>query len=204
VVIVGDPRHAVAVRQQIEQLQGRIQTLSPDDEALEELRFRLARLSGHVATLKIGAFTKAAREAMRQKAAKALRALPLALQEGVVPGGGVAYLDCIPAVKAVAAQGEAAWGFDILAQALEAPFRRIVANAGVDSPAAVLAEARRQGAGTGYDALQGRIVNMAEAGILDAAGVLRLALMTAVSGAAMALSTDTIVHKRRPQTSLEP
>jgi len=203
-VVVGDPQYAVAVRQQIEQLQGRIQGLPPEDEALEELRFRLARLSGHVATLKIGAFTKAAREAMRQKASKALRALPLALQEGVVAGGGVAYLDCIPAVRAVAAQGEEAWGVDILARALEEPFRRIVTNAGVDSPAAVLAESRRQGQGTGYDALRGRMVNMTEAGILDAAGVLRLALMTAVSGAAMALGTETIVHKRRPETSLEP
>jgi chaperonin GroEL len=204
VVLVGDPQYAAAVRQQIEQLQVRIQGLPPDDEALEELRFRLARLSGHVATLKIGAFTKAAREAMRQKAGRALRALPLALQEGVAPGGGVAYLDCIPAVKAVEAHGEEAWGVDILAQALEAPFRRIVTNAGVDSPATVLAEIRRQGAGTGYDALRGQIVNMAGAGILDAVGVLRLALMTAVSGATMALSTETIIHKRRPQTSLEP
>jgi magnesium transporter len=67
-----------------------------------------------------------------------------------------------------------------------------------------IAEVRRQGPGTGYDALRRQNVNMAEVGILDAAGVLRLALMTAVSGAAMALSTETIVHKRRPQTSLEP
>ena len=137
--MVGDRQHAVAVRRQIEQLQSRIQGLPPEDEGLEELRLRQARLSGHVATLKIGAFTKAAREAMRQKATKALRALPLALQQGVVPGGGVAYLDCIPAVKAVAAQGEEAWGVDILARALEEPFRRIVTNAGIDSPAAVLA-----------------------------------------------------------------
>jgi chaperonin GroEL len=203
-VVVGDPQYAAAVRQQIEQLQGRMQGLPAEDDGLEELQFRLARLSGRVATLKIGAYTKAARESMRQKAAKALRALPLALQAGVAPGGGVAYLDCIPAVKAVSAQGEAAWGVDILARALEEPFRRIVTNAGVDSPATVLAEARRQGPGIGYDALRGRMVNMTEAGILDAAGVLRLALMTAVSGAALALTTETIVHKRRPETSLEP
>ena len=93
---------------------------------------------------------------------------------------------------------------NVLARALEEPFRRIVGNAGVDSPSALLAESRRQGTGVGYDALRGQLVDMAEAGILDAVGVLRLALMTAVSGAAMALSTETIVHKRRPQTSLEP
>ena len=77
----------------------------------------------------------------------------------------------------------------------------VVADA---SPLIFLAKVRRLGTGVGYDALRGQIVTMAEAGILDAAGVLRLALMTAVSGAAMALSTETIVHKRRPETSLEP
>jgi chaperonin GroEL len=204
IVVVGDAKHAAAVRQQIELLQVRLEGLAPDDDNLDELRFRSARLSGHVGTLKIGAYTKAARDTMRQKADKALRALPLALREGVVPGGGVAYLDCIPAVKAISAGAEEAWGGDILARALEEPFRRIVCNAGVDSPSAMLAEAQRQGPGFGYDVTQGQIVKMAEAGILDAVGVLRLALETAVSGAAMALTTETIVHKRRPETSMEP
>jgi chaperonin GroEL len=79
-----------------------------------------------------------------------------------------------------------------------------VRNAGHHDPAAVLAQVQRQGPGFGYDAVQGRVVNMAQADILDAVGVLRLALQTAVSGAAMALTTETIVHKRRPQTSMEP
>jgi len=204
VIVVGDPQQAAAVREQIETLQARTAGLPPEDDELEELRFRLARLSGQVATLKIGAHTKFARDVLHQKADKCRRALPLALREGVVPGGGVAYLDCIPAVKAVASDGEEAWGVNILARALEAPFRRIVANAGVDSPSAVLAQTRRRGPGAGYDAMQGHIVDMAGAGILDAVGVLRLALQTAVSGAAMALTTDTIVHKRRPETSMEP
>jgi chaperonin GroEL len=203
-VVVGDPQHAAAVRHQIETLRARLADLPPDDEAVDELRFRLARLSGHVATLKLGAHTKAAREGLRQKADKALRALPLALREGVVPGGGVAYLDVVPAVKAISAKDEEGWGVAILARALEEPFRRIVRNAGHHDPAAVLAQVQRQGPGFGYDAVQGRVVNMAGADILDAVGVLRLALQTAVSGAAMALTTETIVHKRRPQTSMEP
>jgi chaperonin GroEL len=203
-VVVGDTLHSAAVREQIETLQAQAASLPPADEASDELQFRLARLSGHVATLKIGAYTKAARDAMHQKADKCRRALPLALREGIAPGGGVAYLDCIPAVKAVAAAGEEAWGVNILARALEEPFRRIVANAGGDSASTILAEAQRQGPGFGYDAMIGRIVNMAEAGILDAVGVLRLALQTAVSGATMAFTTDTIVHKRRPETSMQP
>ncbi len=203
-VVVGDQQHSVAVRRQIETLRARIEPLPEDDEALDELRFRLARLSGHVATLKIGAFTKVGRETMRQKANKVLRALPLAWREGVVPGGGLAYLNCIPAVRQVQAEGEEAWGANILARALEEPFRRIVGNAGLASPEVALAEAQRRGTGFGYDAMKGQIVPMAEAGILDAAGVLRLALQTAVSGAALALTTETIILKRRPETSMEP
>jgi chaperonin GroEL len=206
VVVVGDGRQAVAVREQIATLRARLQALPEGDEAGEELRFRLARLSGQVATLKIGASTKTEREAMLQRAKKGLRALPIALREGVVPGGGVAYLNCIPAVQEArsVAKREAAWGMDILARALEEPFRRIVHNAGVASPAATLAEVQRRGRDSGYHALGGQIVQMQEAGILDAAGVLREALRTAVSGAIMALTTDVIVHKRRPETSMEP
>ncbi|GAB4454762.1 MAG: chaperonin GroEL [Anaerolineae bacterium] len=204
VVVLGQPAQAAVVRQQIETLQARLAGLEPDDEAAEELRFRMARLSGHVATLKLGAHTKAGRDAIRQKATKGLRSLPLALREGVAPGGGVAYLDCIPAARQVAATGEEAWGVDILARALEAPFRRIVANAGKHDPAVKLAEARRMGPGCGCDALSGETVDMADAGILDATGVLRLALETAVSGAAIALTTEALVLKRNPQQSMEP
>lgn len=206
-IVAGDPRHAAAVRAQISALRARLEALpddSKEDETRNELRLRLARLSGHMATLKIGASTKAEQQALRQKAEKGLRVLPLALREGIVPGAGVAYLHCIPPLEQVRATGEEAWGVRILAQALETPFRRIVRNAGVSSPGTVLAEVQRRGPAFGYDALNGRIVNMEAAGILDAAGVLRLALETAVSAATMALTTETIVLKGRPETSLEP
>lgn len=204
VIVIGNTDRATAIREQIETLQGRLTDLEPDDDDTDELRFRMARLSGRVATLKLGAFTKAGRDAIRQKANKGLRSLPLALREGVAPGGGVAYLDCIPAMKQVAAEGEEAWGVDILARALEAPFRRIVANAGKHEPAVELAHARQMGPGCGYNALTGKTVAMTEAGIFDAVGVLRLALETAVSGAALALTTEVMVLKRNPQQSMEP
>jgi chaperonin GroEL len=199
------------VRQQIDTLRARLDALPEDAEGAggyprDELRFRLARLAGQVATLKIGASTKTERATLLQKAEKGLRALPVALREGIVPGGGVAFLRCIPAVRqsATELEGEEAWGAEIIARALEEPFRRIARNAGVASPAATLAAAQRRGPGFGYDAVRAQIVPMEEAGILDAAGILRLALQTAVSGASMALTTEAIVHKRRPQTSLEP
>ncbi len=205
-IVVGDERHAQAVRAQIETLQARFQDLPEDDEGREELRLRLARLSGHVGTLKIGAYTKPARALLRQKAEKALRALPSALREGVVPGGGLAYLNCIPAVCQAQRDtaGEVAWGVEVLARALEAPFYHLLRNVGVEAPAAVLAGARRHGPTFGYDALTRQIVDMKAAGLVDSAGILRVALETAVSGAAMALTTDTLVLHRRPQKSSEP
>jgi chaperonin GroEL len=208
VIVVGDASQAAAVRAQIDELRARLQALpeGADLEEAEELRFRQARLSGQAATLKIGATTKAEREALLQKARKGLRALPIAQRKGIVPGGGMAYIHCIPAVRTVRAEqaGEAAWGVDILARALEEPFRRIAQNAGVSSPAAALARAQLRGPRFGLDAVSGRTVDMEATGILDAVGVLREALQTAVSGAVMAFTTDAIVHKRRPQESLEP
>jgi chaperonin GroEL len=206
VVVVGDERRATAIREQIATLRARLQAQPEGDDGHEQIRFRLARLSGQVATLKIGASTKVEREAMLHKARKALRALPLALREGVVPGGGVAYLDCLPAVRGVRAQveGEAAWGVEILAGALEAPFRQLLRNAGASSPGVILDEVQRRGRGFGYDVLSGQIVHMEEAGLMDAAGVLGEALRTAVSGAVMALTTEAIVHNRQPETSLAP
>lgn len=208
VIVVGEVSHAAAVRAQIDELRGRLQavTEAADEEEAQELRFRLARLSGQVATLKVGAATKTEREVMLQKARKGLRALPIALREGVVPGGGVAYARCMPAVRAARGglAAEEAWGADILERALREPFHRIAQNAGVDSPATMLERAQRQGPEFGLDAVSGQIVDMGAAGIVDAAGVLREALRTAVSGATMAFTTDAIVHKRRPRESLEP
>jgi chaperonin GroEL len=154
----------------------------------------------------IGAHTEAERSTLRQKADKALHALPIALREGWVPGGGVAYLNCIPAVldTLTRAEGDEAMGIKVLARALEEPFRRIVANAGVTAPGILIAQMQQRGPGYGYDVIKRKIVSMERDGILDAAGVLGAALQTAVSGAIMALTTDTIVLKRNPQTSMEP
>jgi len=209
-IVVGDGSRP-EVHEQMEMLRGRITSLaskrdarSENDEVLDELRFRIARLGGQVAKLMIGANTQAERGVLRQKADKALHALPIALREGYVPGGGVAYLNCIPAVLAVQAEGDEAMGVKVMAHALEAPFRRIATNAGAAAPGAVLAQMQRRGPAYGYDAVARKIVPMAKTGIVDAAGVLRHALQTAASGSVMALTTETVVLKRDPQTSMEP
>ena len=209
-IVVGDSRHHSSVHTKIATLRAHLEALpaaggKDEDQAREELQFRLARLAGQIGTLKIGAFTKPERKVKHQHAEKALRALPSALRKGVVPGGGVGFLNCIPAVEKVdVTSDEAAWGARILARALESPFRQIVHNVGKTEPSVALYEARRRGPGSGYDAIADQVVAMRAAGILDAVGVLHTALATAVSGAMMALTTEVTVLKRRPRTSLEP
>jgi chaperonin GroEL len=215
-IVVGYAQHAERARAQAELIrrqlsgQGGRSTTTPtreDDEARKELRWRLARMEGNVATLKIGAATEAERAALKQQAEKALRALPIAVREGVVAGGGVAYVNCVDALATLRrnlATPDEAHGAKILARALTVPFQRIARNAGVTTTGAVLDEARRCGATFGYDARTRQIVDMRAAGIMDAAGVLRLALETAVSGALMALTTETIVLHQKPELSYEP
>ena len=204
VIVVGDGGQAARIQQQVAVLQTRAARLPETDDERAFLRQRQARLAGQTGTLKIGAYTEAERAIIRQRAEKGLRTLPLALREGVAWGGGVAYLNCIPAVQAVAAEGDEAWGVAMVARALEAPFRRIARNAGVAAPAAVLAEAQRRGSEFGYHAEIDEVVSFEEEGIYDAVGVLRQALETAVSGTVMALTIDTVVLHRTPKTELEP
>lgn len=204
VIVVGDGRQNQSIRTQIERLRQRLHQLEPEDETRSETRMRLARLSGNIATLKIGALTAVERKRLHQRAEKGIRAVPLALSDGLVPGGGVALLNSIPAVKRVQAEGEVRWGVEAFARALKAPFYQIVGNANILEPGVALADAQRQGSNFGYNALTAEIVDMTEAGIWDAAAVLQQAIRTAASGAAMALTIDTIVLKKRPQTSYTP
>lgn len=204
-LIVSGRRDAAAVRQRIAELRARLDALPPGDENEgKELRTRLGRLAGGAATLKIGAYTAIERAALRARAEQAIRALSSALREGALPGGGVAYLNCIPALHALDAPGEVAYGVAAVARALEAPFRQIVANARRRDPATVLAEARRQSPSHGYDAVGDQVVEMWAAGILDPAGVLCTALRSAASAATMALTTEALVLKRKPRLSTEP
>jgi chaperonin GroEL len=201
-IVVGGEGDAESIKKQASLIRARIDMLKETDDEIKDSRFRLARLGGQIAKLMIGANTEAERDLIRQKAEKAIRALPMAMREGVVPGGGVAYLNCIPAVRGFDSNDPIA--NEIIARALQEPMRRLLSNAGIDAPTAVIAQAQQRGAGFGCDAMSGDIVAMSEAGILDSAGVLREALQTAVSGAMMALTTDTIVLHENPQTVYEP
>lgn len=197
-----------AVRARIATLRQRITHLNeternPDPGPLEQ---RIARLAGQIVVLKIGASTKAEQATLRERAEKALRALPLGVRSGVVPGGGVAFLNCIPAVQAIDAQGDEATGVNILARALAMPFRQLLLNAGHPSPGLVQEALKEAGPRAGYDLRQNAVVDFDQVGVLDAVGVLEQVLSVAVSCAVMAFTTEVLVLHRKPveNLSLQP
>lgn len=166
------------------------------------LRRRIANLSGGVATLKVGAISENERQLKRLLAEDALRCVRAALEEGSVPGGGAAYLACIPALETLrrcTTDTDEATGVRIVEEALSAPLRQIATNAGYEGSVAV-AQAKLDGSPCGFDALAGRVVNMREAGIIDPTKVTRRALEMAASAAAMFLTTEAVVLTKRRST----
>jgi chaperonin GroEL len=159
------------------------------------LRLRAARLSGAQGVVVVGGYTERDRAVLTERVAKAQRVLELALTEGVLPGGGVAYLDCVPAVRAVHCDSDAErWGVDAVAEALAAPFRQLMRNH--RHPDTALTRLTELGPGWGIDLRDGRFAPMAKAGVLDSAGTLRAALVAAGSLAATVATTASIVRVR--------
>ncbi len=196
---MGDP---AAIRKRIAQIKAELPTVT-DDYERGKMRERLGKLAGGMAILKIGAPTELEREEKKLQAEDAVAATRLALEGGIVAGGGSALLACIPAVEKLRLDGDEAMGVEILARALEAPTRQILLNGGF-APNPLIAELRQRGPGWGFDVIAGEIVNMWDAGIVDPLKVVRTALETAVSTALMALTTEALVRKKKPQESLNP
>ena len=154
----------------------------------------------------VGAVTKLEIEARKEMAKRTAEALRGAVREGVLPGGGVSLLACRPALQQrldQSADSDERAAYRILLKAMEAPIRAILTNAGYDA-SEVMAEIRLAGQGHGFDVLSRQVVDMAEAGIWDAAAVLKAAVRGAVAGAALALTTDVLIHHKEPPQSVEP
>ena len=160
-----------------------------DREKLEE---RLGKLAGSVAVIKVGAATEVELTEKKHRVEDALSATRAAVEEGIVPGGGVAFLNALPALDKIQLEGDEATGVRILRRALEEPLRRIATNAGEDGSVIVRAVQSRK-KGEGYDARAERYGNMIEFGIIDPAKVTRAALDNAVSIAGMVLTTNCLV-----------
>ena len=187
----GDPSEIKArissIRTQIEET-----TSEYDKEKLQE---RLAKLAGGVAVIAVGAATEVEMKEFKLRIEDALNATRAAVEEGIVPGGGVALLNVIPAVKALAAKAEGDYktGVNIVLRALEEPVRQIAINAGIDGSVVVENVKRSKKAGYGYDAKLDEYGVMTDRGIIDPTKVTRSALQNAASIAAMVLTTESLV-----------
>jgi len=182
-----------AIKSRIDQLRAQIETTDSDYDR-EKYQERLAKLSGGVAVVSVGASTEAEMKQTKARVEDALHATRAAAEEGVLPGGGVALLRCEEAVEKArsAARGDEKIGVDIVLRVLSAPLRQIVDNCGVDG-GVVADEVRQKPANTGYDANGGKYVDMFKAGIIDPFKVVRTALQNAASIAGLMLTTETLV-----------
>ena len=182
-----------SIRQQIEE--------STSDYDKEKLQERVAKLSGGVAVLKVGAATEVEMKEKKARVEDALHATRAAVEEGVVPGGGVALVRAVKAVEKLSAPNEdQAHGIKILARAMEEPLRQIVSNAGAD--AAVVLNRVREGKGNfGYNAADGEFGDLIELGILDPTKVTRLALQNAASVAGLFLTTEASIAEAPKEKS---
>jgi chaperonin GroEL len=203
--IVGGKGNPRALRAHIASLRSALGRAT-DKDLRQKLQKRIGKLRGGSATLWVGGTTEMEIRARRELAERTADALRGAVREGMLPGGGVSLLACHPSLQerldcSVDADERAA--YRILIKAMEAPIRAILTNAGYDA-SEVMAEIRLAGSGHGFDVRSRQVVDMAQVGIWDAAAVLKTAVHSAVSGAALALTTDVLVHHKQPSQSTEP
>jgi chaperonin GroEL len=180
-------------------IQGRIQQIkvqideTTSDYDREKLQERLAKLSGGVAVIKVGAATEVELKERKARVEDALHATRAAVEEGVVPGGGIVLLAAIPAIDALKLEGDQKVGGDILKRALEEPLRQLVANAGLEGSVVVEHLRTESKKNWGFDVMREDYVDLVEAGIIDPAKVTRSALENAASVAGMILTTEALV-----------
>ena len=179
------------IKARVEQIKRQIEETTSDYDR-EKLQERLAKLAGGVALIKVGAATEAAMKEKKDRVDDALHATRAAVEEGIVPGGGVAYLRCQKAIEALQLEGDEKVGAAIIARAIEAPLRKLVGNAGIEA-ALVIANVKKATGTNGYNVRTGEYVDMLKAGVVDPAKVTRSALQNAASIAGLLLTTDCMV-----------
>ncbi|MFN0244127.1 MAG: chaperonin GroEL [Planctomycetota bacterium] len=189
--IIGGSGAKKAINERVAQLRVQIGNTKSDYDK-EKLEERLAKLLGGVAVIKVGGKTEAEMKAKKDLMEDALNATRAAIQEGIVPGGGVALLRAAESVKALKLKGDELFGAKIIEKALEAPLFQIAANSGADGPV-VVENVREKSKAFGYNALTGEYVDMFKDGIIDPAKVVRSALQNAASIAGLLLTTDSMV-----------
>ena len=179
------------IKARVDQIKKQIEETTSDYDR-EKLQERLAKLSGGVAIIKVGAATEAAMKEKKDRVDDALHATRAAVEEGIVAGGGVAYLRCQKAIEALKLEGDEKVGADIIARAIEAPLRKLVANAGQEA-ALVIANVKKAAGTNGYNVRTGEYADLFKCGVVDPAKVARCALQNAASIAGLLLTTDCMV-----------
>lgn len=206
--IIGGRGEARTLRQHIATLRQAFRN-SNDPNDRKRLLERLGKLTGGSATLFVTDLSPTAIDARAELAKRTADAMRGAMREGVVPGGCVALLNCRGVIRkelaAIDSDDPAATdrraAYKMLLEALEMPFRALVENAGF-WPGGLLAEVEKRGPNFGYDALANQVVNLEEAGLYDAAPVVKGAVRSAIGGAALALTTQAIVHTKNPPDAI--
>ncbi|MBF7084047.1 chaperonin GroEL [Desulfallas sp. Bu1-1] len=194
-IIVGGAGKADDITARVAQIKKQIEETTSDFDR-EKLQERLAKLAGGVAVIQVGAATETEMKEKKLRIEDALNATRAAVEEGIVAGGGVAYVQAISALNDITSDNmDERVGIDIVRRALEEPLRQIASNAGVEG-SIVVEKVKTVEPGVGFNALNGEYVNMIEAGIVDPAKVTRSALQNAASIAAMILTTETLVAEK--------
>ncbi|EFX40915.1 MULTISPECIES: chaperonin GroEL [Streptococcus] len=205
-VIVEGAGNSEAIANRVAVIKSQIETTTSEFDR-EKLQERLAKLSGGVAVIKVGAATETELKEMKLRIEDALNATRAAVEEGIVAGGGTALVNVIPAVANLELTGDEATGRNIVLRALEEPVRQIAHNAGYEG-SIVIDRLKNAEAGTGFNAATGEWVNMIEAGIIDPVKVSRSALQNAASVASLILTTEAVVANKpepaAPAPAMDP
>ncbi|HEY7661220.1 MAG TPA: chaperonin GroEL [Actinomycetota bacterium] len=209
VVVTKDDTTIVEGGGKEDEIKGRINQIKAEidktdsDYDREKLQERLARLSGGVAVIKVGAATEVELKEKKHRIEDAVQSTKAAVEEGVVPGGGVALLNAQRALEKVDLEGDEATGAGIVRRALEEPVKQIAANAGLEG-GVVVEKVRNQDLGWGLDAATGEYVDMFKSGIIDPTKVTRSALQNAASIAALFLTTEAVVAEKPEKEKAPP
>ena len=192
------------VKARVQQIRNQLEATESEYDR-EKLQERLAKLTGGVAIVSVGAGTEAEMKQKKARVEDALHATRAAVEEGIVPGGGVALVRCRESIEKARSQakGDEKIGIDIILGALEAPLRQIAENAGIDG-GVVADEVSQKDLHTGYDANKGEYVDMVKAGIIDPVKVVRVALTNAASISGLLLTTEALVTNLEKEDAKKP
>lgn len=190
------------ITKRVNQIRAQVEETTSDFDR-EKLQERLAKLSGGVAVIEVGAATEVEMKDKKLRIEDALNATRAAVEEGIVAGGGTTFIDIIPALNTLEATGDVQTGINLVKRAVEEPLRQIAYNAGLEG-SVVVEKVKNTEAGVGFNALTEEYIDMVKAGIVDPAKVTRSALQNAASIASLVLTTETIVADKVDENATVP